>query len=102
MPDNDRYVKPPTPRPEAGQGPWCTDDLDKWWVVADSPPDALKAVADVGTTDLFPRYSGWKVTVEPVLIAWSENYNGEEVCIDEQPYDTEATTEAWRITLVDR
>lgn len=92
---------PPTPRPQKGQGPWCTEDLDRWWVVADSPADALAAVVDVDA-DLLPDYFGWTVTIEPVLIAWAEEYNGEETVIDEQRYETDATVRAWRIVVDDR
>lgn len=92
---------PPTQRPEKGQGPWCTEDLEKWWVVADSPADALREAESIADP-LFPDYFGWKVTIEPVLIAWSEEYNGHEVEIEEQPYETEATVQAWRIMVEDR
>jgi hypothetical protein len=94
---------PPTPKPEAGQGPWCDENLGKWWIVADGPQDAL-AVIDSLTTNAFPCYFGWTVTVQPCLIQWAHDYNGDEVCVEEVSVyrDEDTITEAWRVTIENR
>jgi hypothetical protein len=73
--------------------------MKRWWVVADRPQDAL-AIVDGLDEDAMPIYFGWSATVTPVLIAWAPDFDGEEVCIDEQPYETETTVEAWRVEVV--
>lgn len=94
---------PPTAKPEAGQGPWCDDNLGRWWIVADRPQDAL-ALIDSLTDDAFPCYFGWKVTVEPCLIQWHHAYDGDEDCIEEVGVyrDEDTIAEAWRVTIEGR
>lgn len=96
-------MKPPTTRPEAGQGPWHDEVSGKWWVVADRPQDAIAAIDSVDP-DAMPRYFGWMLLAAPCLIRWSPDYDGDELCIVEGDGsdDEETTAEGWRVWFMGR
>lgn len=89
---------PPTPTPEAGQGPWCDLTCDRWWVVAGR---ADQAVAEVHGCSAFPDFFGWRAIVEKVCIRWVDaDQWDEEHEIAECAYTTDpGAVEAWRITV---
>lgn len=96
-----REWTPPTPTPEAGQGPWCDDGFGMWWVVADDVWEAVKVVQQHGD-GAFPEYFGWHARIERVTIRWvSPERWSEELEIEETAYgDDVGTAEAWKITIV--
>lgn len=90
-------MKPPTPLPEAGQGPWFNENEHRWWVVADSAADALR---EVDRCAELPKYFGWRAIVEPCVIRWFYDEDEGEWGVDEDRYaDEETNVEAWRITV---
>lgn len=93
MPETHQRPTPPTEIPERGQGPWCSEDLDMWWVVADSAPEALALVLA-----MMPMRSS-SYTIEEVLIEWHEDYNGDELVIEETLDDEGGAVDAWKVTV---
>lgn len=92
---------PPTPTPEAGQGPWCDLDLTTWWVVADSPEAAIAVVRSTDA-DVMPDYFGWEATIRPVQICWvdPEDWN-EENEIRVAGVDDSDRVNAWQLEFGD-
>lgn len=91
---------PPTPTPQAGQGPWCNPDLSRWWVVADDVVDAVRVIDEVDA-ETFPCYFAWRAIIEPVAIRWAtaEEWDEETEIMEAKYHDEETTSKAWRITF---
>lgn len=97
---------PPTPTPEAGQGPWCdVGDMRTWWVVTEDPDDPAAAFAAIRSADaeVFPCYFAWQATIEPVALRWvaPEDRNEETEVVEAPHHDEDTTAKAWRITVED-
>lgn len=92
---------PPTPTPQAGQGPWCSTDLSRWWVIADTPEEAVRLVRSTDA-DTLPDYFGWMLTLRPVQICWvdQEDWNGENEVREAQVDDSDRV-DAWRLDVED-
>lgn len=97
--------EPPTPTPEAGQGPWCDMNLKRWWVVTEDEDDPAEAVRVVNNTDAdtFPCYFAWRAIIEPVAIRWAtpEEWDEENEIFEVRYHDEEKSAKAWRITFED-
>lgn len=91
---------PPTQSPQPGQGPWCDLNFDSWWVVADSPSEALAAIEAVDA-EVFPIYFGWRAIVERVCIRWAtaEEWDDETEIMECRYSTDEGAVEAWRIRV---
>lgn len=94
---------PPTPTPQAGQGPWCNPNLDQWWVVTEDPDDPVAAVRVVNEVDAdtFPCYYRWRAIIEPVTIRWAtpDEWDDETEIVEVDFHDEQTTVKAWRITF---
>jgi hypothetical protein len=92
---------PPTPTPEAGQGPWCNEELTRWWVVCEHPDEAVAAVRSLDA-EVFPIYFGWTITVERKCFRWVDpaDWNEENEIVECMSSD-EGAVEGWRVTVDD-